>query len=128
MDLVTYTQERKALAERYGVTVYTIGAFRAHAEVLRRFNIKGNRDRHYHCRSNHPLYEEGILSCRKTYGSQTVRAQYKLITGKRKEAIDCEKMALWCTHAIGIKNWTIQDWEAQEKIVYNMQPIGANNG
>lgn len=118
MDLLSYGQQRKSLAERYGVTVYLIGAYRAHEEVLRRFNIQGNRDRHYHCKSHHPNYEEQILSCRKTFGSETVRAQYKLITGKRKEAIDCEKMALWCTYAIGIRNWSITEWEEREKIIY----------
>lgn len=121
MDINNVTQERKSLAQTMGVTVFTIGAFRAHEEVLRRFNLKGNRDRHYHCTQSHPNYEEQILSCRKTYGAEQVRSQYKLIGGKRKEAIDCEKMALWSMYAIGIRNWHIADWERQEQFVYGIK-------
>ena len=119
MDVNTFGQQRKSLAERYGVTVYQIGAYRAHKEVLRRFNIQGNRDRFYHCESHHPNYEEQILSCRETFSSDTVRGQFKLITGRRKEAIDCEKMNMWLYIAMGYRNWLIKDWEEQERYVYN---------
>jgi phage terminase large subunit GpA-like protein len=118
MDLLTFGQQRKSLAERYGIVVYQIGAFRAHEEVLRRFNIQGTRDRHFHCKSNYPGYEEGILSCRKTFASETVKAIFKQIPGKKKEAIDCEKMALWCSYFRGIRNMTTQQWEERERLIY----------
>ena len=98
MEIGSITQERKTLAQTMGVNVFLMGAYRAHEEVLRRFHLKGHRDRHFHCETMYGGYEEGILSCRKSFEADGIKAGFKLIPGKHKEAIDCEKMAL---HEIG---------------------------
>lgn len=117
-DINSFSQERKSLAQTMGVTVYPVGAYKAHKEVLRRFNLKGNRDRHYHCETSYGNYEEQILSCRENFAGHTVQAAFKLISGKRKEAIDCEKMALWANYAIGMRTWTEKQWKKVEEYIY----------
>jgi phage terminase large subunit GpA-like protein len=114
MEVGSSTQERKTLAQTMGVNVFPMGAYRAHEEVLRRCNLKGNRDRHYHCETMYGGYEEGVLSCRKTFETDTTKAGYKLIAGKHKEAIDCEKMALHAAYAIQIRNYNNFHWAALE--------------
>jgi phage terminase large subunit GpA-like protein len=115
MEIGTMIQGRKSIAQTMGVNLFLIGAFRAHEEVLRRFNLKGNRDRHYHCETSYNGYEEGILSCRKTFGTEALKSGYKLISGKHKEPIDCEKMALHAAYAIQIRNYTNSHWAALEQ-------------
>jgi hypothetical protein len=115
MEVGSSTQERKTLAQTMGVNVFPMGAYRAHEEVLRRFNLKGNRDRHYHCETMYGGYEEGVLSCRKTFETDTTKAGYKLIAGKHKEAIDCEKMALHAAYAIQIRNYNNFHFAALEQ-------------
>lgn len=115
MEVDSSKNERKTLAQTMGVNVFPMGAYRAHEEVLRRFNLKGNRDRHYHCETSYGNYEEQILSCRKTFETDTQKAGFKLISGKRKEAIDCEKMALHAAYAIQIRNYTNVHWAALEQ-------------
>lgn len=117
-DINSFSQERRSIAQTMGVTVYPVGAYKAHKEVLRRFNLKGNRDRHYHCETSYGNYEEQILSCRENFAGHTVQGAFKLIGGKRKEAIDCEKMALWASYAIGIRTWTEKQWKMVEEYVY----------
>jgi phage terminase large subunit GpA-like protein len=111
-------QERKSLAQTMGVNVFLIGAYRAHEEVLRRFNLKGNRDRYYHTEFSYGGYEEGILSCRKAFETDEKKAGFKIISGKHKEAIDCEKMALHAAYAIQIRNYTNQHWAALENYLH----------
>lgn len=110
---------RRTLAQTMGVNVFIIGAYRAHEEILRRFNLTGNRDRHYHCETAYGGYEEGILSCRKDFETDNKKAGYKLISGKHKEAIDCEKMALHAAYAIQIRNYTNTHWNAIELHLYH---------
>lgn len=118
MEVGSSIQERKSLAQSMGVNVFIIGAHRAHEEVLRRFNLKGNHDRHYHCEVSYGGYEEGILSCRKTFETETNKGAFKLIPGKHKEAIDCEKMALHAAYAIQIRNYTNSHWNALEQYLH----------
>lgn len=115
MEIGSSVQERKTLAQTMGVNVFPMGAYRAHEEVLRRFNLKGNRDRHYHCETMYGGYEEQILSCRKTFETDTQKGGFKLISGKHKEGIDCEKMALHAAYAIQIRNYTNIHWAALEQ-------------
>ncbi len=122
LDVNSFSANRKSIAQTMGVTVYPVGAYKAHEEVLRRFNLKGNRDRHYHCESSYGNYEEQILSCRKKFATGVYNNQFKLIGGKRKEAIDCEKMALWASYATngGLRNWTEKMWKQLEEAVYRV--------
>lgn len=119
MEIGSHLQERKTLAQTMGVNVFILGSYRAHEEVLRRFNLKGNRDRHYHCETAYGGYEESILSCRKTFETDHLKAGYKQIPGKPKEAIDCEKMALHAAYGIQIRNYTNQHWSALESYLYS---------
>jgi phage terminase large subunit GpA-like protein len=119
MEVGTGVQERRTLAQTMGVNLFPIGAYRAHEEVLRRFNLKGNRDRHFHCETMYGGYEEGILSCRKAFETDNMRSGFKLISGKHKEAIDCEKMALHAAYAIQVRNYTNTHWAALESHLYS---------
>ena len=111
--------ERRTLAQTMGVNLFIMGAYRAHEEVLRRFNLTGSRDRHYHCETEYGGYEEGILSCRKSFETDSKKAGFKQISGKHKEAIDCEKMALHASYAIQIRNYTNSHWSALELHLYH---------
>src|SRR5574343_195970 len=119
METNSSIQERKTLAQTMGVNVFLIGAYRAHEEVLRRINLQGNRDRYYHTEFSYGGYEEGLLSCRKTFGDETTKPSYKLLPGKKKEVIDCEKMALHAAYAIQIRNYTNTHWAALEAYLHN---------
>lgn len=126
-DTVTYKQGRKSLAETMGVKLFIVGAHRAHDEVLRRISLnlipECKQDRFYFCETAYGGFEEQILSCRKlidvTGNSQ--REVYKLISGKRKEAIDCCKMAFHAMIAIGIRDYSDGHWQAIEAYLYSTQ-------
>jgi hypothetical protein len=45
---------------------------------------------------------------------------FKLVPGKRKEAMDAEKNALHASYAIGIRNYTHSAWSALEKYYYDI--------
>lgn len=120
MEQGSDVQVRKNLAQTMGINVFNIGAHRAHEEVLRRFNLTGNRDRYYHCEFSYGGYEEGILSCRKPFANGEERVGFRLIPGRRKEAIDCEKMALHAHHAIQIQHYTNRHWTAIEAHLHNI--------
>ena len=115
MEATTDSQQRKTLAERMGIPLYLMGTYKSHEEVNRRLNLKGNRDRWYFCESSYPLYEEGLLSCRKTFGSAENFGVWKQIPGRAKEVIDCERMNLFCNHAVGIRLFTNKDWAREEE-------------
>lgn len=124
LDILTDKQARRTLAETMGVKVYNIGAHKAHNEILRRIGlnlIEGcNQDRYYFNEQSYGLYEEQMTSCRKLIDvrSGTQREIYKLVSGKRKEAIDAEKNALHSAYAIGIPSYTHEHWAAIEKYLY----------
>jgi phage terminase large subunit GpA-like protein len=126
MEIGSSTQERRTLAQTMGVNVFIIGAYRAHEEILRRINLRGNRDRYYHTEFSYGGYEEGILSCRKAFETDVIKSGYKLIPGKHKEAIDCEKMALHAAYAIQIRNYTNTHWNALEAYLHNENEIRLN--
>lgn len=111
---------RKTLAETMGVKVYHLGAHRAHEEILRRIGlnlINGCKtDRFYFCEFSYGNFEEQMLSCRKIIDEtgNSTRATYKLVSGKRKEAIDACKNAFHAAYAIEIRNYTNEAWEQRE--------------
>lgn len=123
-DVITYKQERKTLAERMGVKVFTVGTHRAHDEILRRLSLNKiddcKQDRFYFCETQYGGFEEQILSCRKLIDttSNYTKEVYKLISGKHKEAIDCCKLAFHAMIASGIREFTNDRWLAIEKYLY----------
>jgi phage terminase large subunit GpA-like protein len=120
-DPVSYKQVRRSLAERMGATVFVLGAHRAHDEILRRLALNGiencRHDVFYFNEQSYGGFEEQILSCRKlvdvTGNSQ--KEFYQLVSGKRKEAIDCCKNALHANYASGIREMTEVHWAAIAK-------------
>jgi len=116
---------RKTLAEKMGVPLYWIGAHRAHEEILRRVMLNKNKDArsnmYFHNEQSYGQYEEQMTSCRKIIdiNSSYSKSVFKLISGKRKEAIDAEKNALHAAYAVGIRGLTHEYWAAQEKYFYD---------
>lgn len=122
VEVTALKQARRSLAERMGVTLFTIGAHRAHDEVLRRVALHKIpdvvHDKFYFCETEYGGYEEQMTSCRKLIGvTRSGQDAYKLIAGKRKEAMDCEKLNLWCMIAVGIREYTDMQWSAIEKYI-----------
>lgn len=116
METTTHKQARRSLAESMGVTVYSVGAHIAQDEVLRRINLlkvpDGFADRFFFCETKYGGYEEQMTSCRKLLvGNKLV---YKLVAGKRKEAMDCTKLAFWATYALRLREYTSAHWTAIE--------------
>lgn len=108
-------QLRASLASRMGVNVFILGAHKAHEEILRRVALTGVRDRYYHCETAYGQYEEQMLSCVKRIVPGNRIVAFDLKPGKRKEAIDCEKMALHASFAVGYRHWTDEHWTQIEK-------------
>jgi phage terminase large subunit GpA-like protein len=129
-DITTEQKARKSLAERMGVFVYNVGAHKAHGEILRRINLtKLAKDRpeeyksdlFFWNKSDYGMYEEQMTSCRKIFATDrtgNLKEVYKLIPGKRKEAMDCEKLALHAAYAAGIRNYTAAHWQQLENYYY----------
>lgn len=122
--IATENNYRISLAERMGVPLYMLGAHRAHEEILRRVALNKNKDArsniYYHNEQSYGQYEEQMTSCRKIIdvNSPIGKNVFKLIPGKRKEAMDAEKNALHAAYAIGIRNLTNENWLALEKYYY----------
>ena len=118
------SQARQTLAETMGVTVYQLGAHNAHAEILRRVQLNSNPDAksniYFFNEQSYGEYEEQMTSCRKLVDtrSRNNRARFKLVPGKRKEAIDSEKLALHANYAAGVRNWMPRHWQALEDHLY----------
>lgn len=125
LDINNETQARKTLAETMGIAVYILGAHKAHTEILNRIALNSNKDAksniYYFNEQSYGMYEEQMVSCRKLIdvSSGYNKAIYKLIPGKRKEAIDTEKNALHASYAVGIRNYTHAHWVALENYFYN---------
>lgn len=120
-DLLDYTTQkhaRKTLAETMGVTLYRIGAHNAHKEILRRINlnkIDGAYKSVYHFNDqSYGQYEEQMTSCRHIVDTRSSNNTviFKLVSGRRKEAMDAEKLALHANHARGIRSWSKAQWRA----------------
>jgi phage terminase large subunit GpA-like protein len=124
-DVNTDVQIRKSLAETMGVTVFILGAHRAHTEILNRLMLNKNKDAksniYYFNEQSYGQYEEQMTSCRKLIDINAGynKTIYKLIAGKRKEAMDAEKNALHASYAIGIRHYTHDMWKAIENYFYN---------
>ena len=120
------TQMRKTLAERKGVTLFKLGAHRAHDEVLTRIHRNKLTDArsniHFFNEQSYGQYEEQMTSCRKIIdlNSSYAKSVYKLVPGKHKEAIDGEKLALHSSYALGIRNYTHDHWKELEKYFYGV--------
>jgi len=119
-EVTSDKQMRSTMASRMGVTVFMMGAHKAHEEILRRFALTGSKDRYYHTEFSYGQYEEQIVSCVKRISSDNKVMKYELKPGKRKEAIDCEKMNLFASYAIQIRLWTDAHWiQAEQSILKN---------
>lgn len=117
-------QARKSLFESMGVSLYILGAHKAHTEILSRVMLNKNKDAksniYYFNEQSYGQYEEQMTSCRKLIDTNgTNKTVYKLIAGKRKEAIDAEKNALHASYAIGLRNYTHGHWAALEQYFDN---------
>lgn len=116
---------RKTLAETMGVTVFRMGAHRAHDEILNRIYLNKNKDARsnifYFNQQSYGQYEEQMTSCRKIVdvNSSYNKSVYKLVPGQRKEAMDGEKLSLHASYAIGIRNYTNDNWRAIEQYLYS---------
>lgn len=125
IDINADKQVRKSLAETMGVSVFPLGAHKAHTEILNRVALNQNKDArsniYYFNQQSYGNYEEQMTSCRKLIdiNSGYNKSVYKLIAGKRKEAIDAEKNALHAAYAIGIRNYSYESWQAIEQYLYN---------
>lgn len=112
---------QRTLAEKLGVTVYQLGAHRAHDEVLRRLSLnavdKCNHDVFYFNEQSYGNFEEQILSCRKLIDvtGNSTKEFYQLVSGKRKEAMDCCKNAFHAAYAINIRDFSEDKFQAIER-------------
>ena len=119
-DPVSYKQVRRSLAERMGVTLYQLGAHRAHDEVLRRISLNTieecRHDVFYFNEQSYGGFEEQILSCRKLIDTtgNSQKEVYQLVSGKRKEAMDGCKNAFHAAYAIGVREFSDDRWKAIE--------------
>ena len=124
MEIDKTSQIRKTLAETMGITLFRVGAHRAHEEILRRISLNLNNDIkknvYYFNEQSYGQYEEQMVSCRKLIDTNSSynKSVFKLIPGKRKEAMDAEKNALHASYAIGIRNYTHSHWKAVEDYLY----------
>ncbi len=123
-DLNSERTIRKSIAEQMGVPLYYLGAHRAHEEVLRRIALNKVVDArsniYYHNDQTYGMYEEQMTSCRKLIdpNSSYTKSVFKLIPGKRKEAMDAEKNALHAAYAIQVRNYTYEGWKRLENYYY----------
>jgi phage terminase large subunit GpA-like protein len=123
-DLTNERSTRKSIAEQMGVPLYYIGAHRAHEEILRRVALNQNPDArsnmYYHNEQSYGQYEEQMTSCRKLIdpNSSYTKSVFKLIPGKRKEAMDAEKNALHAAYALQLRNYTYTHWKSLEDYYY----------
>lgn len=117
-------QARKSLYQTKGINLFMLGAHRAHDEILLRIKRNAMEDCnsgiYYFNKQSYGLYEEQMLSCRKIVESATTsgKAVYKLIPGKRKEAMDSEKNALHAMKAVGIHLYGNDIWKELERYYY----------
>lgn len=120
LDVTSDSRIRKTLAETMGVTLYKMGTHRAKeviiAGLLRNKNRDINTNVWYFNEQSYPDYEKQLTSCRKIIdvNSSYTKSVYKLKPGARKEALDCEGLALHAFIAIGGMNYTHTNWKAIE--------------
>jgi phage terminase large subunit GpA-like protein len=125
LDTNTEQKTRKTLAETMGVTLYKMGTHRAHENILsgilRNKNTEIKSNVWYFNKQSYGNYEKQMTSCKKLIDvrSSYTKAVYKLKPGLRKEAIDCEKLAMHSFIAIGGMNYEHAQWQAIENYLYN---------
>lgn len=121
----TTEKNMKSLAETMGTTVFHLGAHRAHEEILRRIALNKNKDAksyiYFFNQQSYPNYEDQMTSCRKIIDTDSsyTKPVFKLIAGRRKEAMDAEKNALHAGRSLGLHNYTNDNWRAIEQYLYN---------
>jgi phage terminase large subunit GpA-like protein len=124
-DSVTYKQIRRTLAETMGVKLYKLGAHRCHDEILRRIGMnliaESKHDRFYFNDTSYGDFEEQMTSCRKLIDMTScyTKEVYKLVSGRRKEAMDCCKNAFHAAYAIGLRDYTNTRWQAIEDYLFD---------
>ncbi len=124
-DITTEGQARKLLFEKMGISLYILGAHRAHTEILNRVSLNRNKDAksniYYFNEQSYGDYENQMTSCRSIIdvNNGNNKTVYKLIPGKRKEAMDAEKNALHASYAIGIRSYPHARWQQLENYYYN---------
>lgn len=117
-------RQRRTLAETMGVVVYQLGSHRAHGEILRKISLNKNRDNRsdvfFFNEQSYGQFEEQMTSCRKIIDQSSAYSKpiYKLIPGKRKEAMDACKNALHAGYAIGIRNYSHVHFKKIEEYLY----------
>jgi len=67
------------------------------------------------------MYEEQMLSMVKRISSDNKVMRYELKPGKRKEAADCEKMNLFVSYALQLREWTDEHWLQAERSILNIK-------
>ena len=119
-----FKQTRKSLAETMGVTLYKLGAHRAHEEILNRIALNTNKEArsnvYYFNDQAYGQYEEQMMTCRKIIDvkSSYTKSVFKLVAGKRKEAMDAEKNALHASYALNLRNYKDANWRAVEDYLF----------
>jgi len=114
-DADSFNSARRTQAQTMGVSVWMLGTHKAKEEILRRVALEGSRDRYYHCDTAYGNYEEQMLSCVKRIVSGNQVMRYELKPGQRKEALDCEGLALHASYAMGYRLWTDSQWQQIER-------------
>lgn len=125
LEINSDQQVRKTLAETMGIPIFLVGAHRAHREILSRIALNSNPDAYknvyFHNEQSYGQYEEQILSCRNIIENKSGYNQevFKLIPGRRKEAMDGEKLALHASYALQIRLYTNSHWAELEEYYYS---------
>jgi phage terminase large subunit GpA-like protein len=114
-DADSFNAARRTQAQTMGVTVWMLGTHKAKEEILRRVALEGARDRYYHNETSYGNYEEQMLSCVKRIVSGNQVMRYELKPGQRKEALDCEGLALHASYAMGYRLWSDSQWQQIER-------------
>ena len=122
-DTVTYKQIRRTLAERMGVKVFQLGSHRCHDEILRRIAMNNIPNASFDVlkfnETSYGSFEEQMLSCRKIIEKGGSKGIYRLVSGKRKEAMDATKNAFHAAYALGLHNLEEARWKAIEDYLWS---------
>jgi phage terminase large subunit GpA-like protein len=125
-------QHRVSLAETMGVTLFILGAHKCHEEILTRIGLNRNKEArsnmYFFNEQSYGMFEEQMLSCRKIadINSSYSKPVFKLVAGKRKEAMDACKNSFHAAYAIGLRNYTHDMWKAIEDYFYQSAPTSFN--
>jgi phage terminase large subunit GpA-like protein len=124
LEIASDLKERQSLASTMNVKVYQLGAHKCHDEILRRICLNRNpeikTDVFMFCETSYGGFEEQMTSCRKIIDGKGSRTKevYKLVSGKRKEAMDATKNAFHSYYHLRVREYTDAHWEELEKGIY----------